>query len=156
MRPLALALLTIALAVAPSAQIDEGVIQAGGSATVALSPDFQLLLSPSVGYFVTPKVEVGANPTVATDFKDTFAYLTAFGAYYPTGGTARATYPFVGASFGASLTDDVGLAIGARAGVQHFVSESAALSVALNALTTEDFDDASVSLNAGFSIFLQP
>lgn len=157
MRLCLLATLALGLAAAPRAQIDRGVISVGGSASVFISPTFFIVLSPSAGYFVSPKVQVGANPTVVTDFENFSAYITGFASYYPTGGTPRRTYPFVGTSLGVSLTDEVGLAIGARAGVQHFLSESAALSLSLNGVTTEDFDleTALLSLNAGFSIFLR-
>lgn len=144
-------------ATAANAQIDQDVVQVGGSGSVILSPDFNVQLSPIAGYFVTPNIEVGLNPTVTTDFEDFSAFLTAFGSYYPTGGTERRTYPFVGGSLGLSLTDDGGgLVIGGRVGVQRFISESAALSLSLDALTTDDFDfdTALFSVNAGFSIFI--
>ena len=130
----------------------------GGSGTIAFAPDFNVSLTPLVGYFVTPKVQVGVNPNVATDFDDFFARISAFGAYYPTGGTERTTYPFVGASLGANLAggDGGGLSIGARAGVQRFLTPSAALTLALDGSVTDDFDfnEADLFLSAGFSLFL--
>ncbi|MEM0963870.1 MAG: hypothetical protein AAGK21_15185 [Bacteroidota bacterium] len=141
-----------------SAQIDKGVIEVGGGGSIILSPDFVVTLSPQAGYFVTPKIQIGASPVLVTDFEDTTGFLTVIGAYYPSGGEARTTYPFVGAQLGASFTGDgSGLAIGARAGVQRFVSESAAITLSANLLTTDDFDvgAALISLNAGFSLFLR-
>ena len=157
LRPLAL-LAALALPVAgAAAQIDRDVVEVGGSGSVLLSPDFNVVLAPLAGYFVAPTLQVGLNPVVATDFEDFNAFLSAFGAYYPTGGTARTTYPFVGASLGVNLTDGGGgLLIGGRAGVQRFLTESAALTLSVNAQTTDDFDvdRALLSLNAGFSLFL--
>lgn len=142
---------------ASQAQISQDDIEIGGSGSVILSPDFQVLLSPLAGYFVTSNLEVGLNPTLTTDFDDFDAFITAFGSYYPTGGSGGRTFPFVGASLGVSLTDDGGgLVIGGRAGVQRFLSESAALTLSLDALMNDDFDfdTALISVNAGISVFL--
>ncbi len=140
------------------AQIAEDVIEVGGTAKIDFAPDFNVGLAPVVGYFVTPKFQVGANPNVATDFDDFFMSISAFGAYYPTGGTETQTYPFGGLSLGANIAggDGGGLAIGARVGVQRFVTDSAALTLALNGSTTDDFDfdEADLFLSAGFSVFL--
>ncbi|MDT0633132.1 hypothetical protein RQM47_12720 [Rubrivirga sp. S365] len=138
------------------AQIQQDVIQVGGTGNLSIEPEFAFGLAPVVGYFITDNIEVGGNPRLATDFSDFFnATISAFGNYYPTGGTDTNTYPFIGANLGVNVGDGGGgIGIGGQAGVQRFISDTAALTLAVRATTDDDFDEVTLLAEAGFSIFI--
>lgn len=138
------------------AQIAQDVIQVGGTGNLSIEPEFAFGLAPVVGYFVTDNIEVGGNPRLSTDFSDFFnATISAFGNYYPTGGTDTDTYPFIGANFGVAVGDGGGgILIGGQAGIQRFISDSAALTLAVRASSDDSFDAVTLLAEAGFSIFI--
>jgi len=155
MRFACLVLLAVAAASAPSAQVRQDLVELGGSGTLQFSDgDAVLYLSPTLGYFVTNQIEVGLNPSIATDFDDGTVYLTAFGAYHFAASPTARTVPFVAALLGGSVTDGGGLALGAEAGVKQFFQPGGALVVNAFVTTDESFDAVVAGVEAGVSIFL--
>ena len=150
-----LALLTLlALASTAHAQVQEGLVELGGSGSLRLTDGVFLVLNPTLGYFVTDRIEVGFNPAFATDFEDGSAFLTAFGALHFPSEPASRTVPFVGINLGASLTDGGGFAFGGQGGIKRFFNPGGALTVAAVVNADDSFDNVSAGVQAGVSIFL--
>ena len=155
MRLVLLAFAAVALAAPPAdAQVRRDLVEVGGAGFLRFTDGAFLSLQPTLGYFVTDRVEVGLNPNIATNFEDGSVFLLAFGAlHFPSAPDAR-TVPFVGANLGASVTDGGGLAIGAQGGIKQFFLPGGALTVSAFANTDDSFDDVVAGVQAGVSIFV--
>ena len=154
---LAATLLTTAAA---GAQVRQGLIELGGSASltsVDLGEDRATLLifTPEIGYFFTDQLEAG----LALDYRKAFVDgpdpdgdgdLVLFGEYH-FGRFGATTVPFLGVRLGTSITDDSDLIFGGSGGAKFFFLPGGALTGELVALT--DGDDLDIGVRGGVSIF---
>lgn len=152
MRPLLAVLAALLFASAPDAQVRQGLVELGGSASF-LSYDGTTVLqfSPAVGYFFTDALEAGArlNYQKIEGF-DGSGSISLFGAYH-FGGPGATTVPFLEANLGVDLTGDSDLLFGGRGGAKFFFLPGGALTAAALVQTTGDFTI--VGAEAGVSIF---
>lgn len=62
MRTLLAAVGLLAFATSPEAQVRKGLVEIGGSVSLSITEDFAFLaLSPTVGYFITNRIEAGST-----------------------------------------------------------------------------------------------
>ena len=154
---LAVTLLTTAAA---GAQVRQGLIELGGTASltsVDLGTDraTALVLSPEVGYFFTDQLEAGVALRYTKAFvdgpdPDGNGDLVLFGEYHFGRFGARAV-PFLGVRLGTSITEDSDLVFGGGGGAKFFFLPGGALTGELVALT--DGDNLNVGVQGGVSIF---
>ena len=137
MRRLLLLLPAVLLtSVAAGAQVREGLVELGGSASfVSFDGNTQLLLEPSVGYFLTDALEAGVSLYYINqeDFGD-LGTLTLTADYH-FGRPGATTVPFIGAQVGTSFTDDTGLVAGGGAGAKFFFLPGGAITGEIKVLT---------------------
>ena len=157
MRFALLALAVITFAAAPHAQVQEGLIELGGSASIESldAGDDRVTViqfSPSVGYFFTDALEagIGLRYTKVEDL-DASGDILLFGAYHFTRPGAT-TVPFLKAQVGTSFTDDSDVVFGGSGGAKFFFLPGGALTGEIFLLT--DGDGLDVGAQAGVSIFL--
>ena len=137
--------------VAADAQVRQGLIELGGSASfISYDGDTQLVLAPSVGYFVTDALEIGANLAyIRNEGGGDFGTLT-LAADYHFARPGATTVPFVGAQIGTSFTDDTDLVGGGSAGAKFFFLPGGAITAELQVLTG---NGTQVGALGGVSIF---
>lgn len=155
------ALAVLLVSVAPHAQVQQGLVELGGSASfhsihydTALGDDSRTVLrfSPAVGYFFTPSLEAGLRlDYLKLEDVDGSGDLLLFGAYH-FGRYGATTVPFIEANLGTSLTDDSDLVFGGRGGAKFFFLPGGALTA--DAFVSTDGDVTRVGAEAGVSIFL--
>lgn len=153
MRSLLLALALLVSVAPSSAQVAEGLVELGGSASFTSTEGFTVLqFSPTVGYFFTDALEAGLRLSyVKPEGVDGVGNLFAFGAYH-FGRRGATTVPFLEANLGTSITDDSDLVFGGRGGAKFFFLPGGALTA--GAFVSTDGDFTTVGAEAGVSIFL--
>ena len=155
-----LSLLTLALltfAAAPEAQVRQGLLELGGSASLESldAGDDRLTVlqfSPVVGYFFTDALEAGVGLSyVKVEDVDGSGFINLFGAYH-FARRGQTTVPYLKAQIGTSFTDDSDLQFGGSGGAKFFFLPGGALTGEVFLLT--DGDALNVGAQAGVSIFL--
>ncbi|WP_420454870.1 hypothetical protein [Rubrivirga sp.] len=147
---LALALLTTAAV--PRAQVYQGLVELGGSASFRSTEGATVLrFAPAVGYFFSDALEAGVRlDYLKREDQDGDGVLFLFGAYH-FGRRGATTVPFLEANPGTSITDDSDLAFGGRGGAKVFFLPGGALTA--NGFLTTTGDRTTVGAEAGVSIF---
>ena len=138
MRIPALALLLAASAFVPpaSAQVRQGLVELGGSASfVSFDGDTQLLLEPSVGYFLTDALEAGVSLFYVNAEDQGDLGTLVLTADYHFGRPGATTVPFLGAQVGTSFTDDTDVVVGGGGGAKFFFLPGGAVTAELKVLT---------------------
>ena len=155
MRIPALALLLAASAFVPpaSAQVRQGLVELGGSASfVSFDGDTQLLLEPSVGYFLTDALEAGVSLFYVNAEDQGDLGTLVLTADYHFGRPGATTVPFLGAQVGTSFTDDTDVVVGGGGGAKFFFLPGGAVTAELKVLTG---GGTTVGAFGGVSIFFQ-
>lgn len=147
-----LALLVVLTASAPSAQVQQGLKELGGSASFRSTEGFTVFtFSPTLGYFFTDALEAGLRLNYQkVEDRDGDGALFVFGAYH-FGGPGATTVPFLEANLGTSITSDSDLAFGGRGGAKFFFLPGGALTA--DAFVTTTGDVTTIGAEAGVSIF---
>ena len=137
---------------AADAQVRQGLIELGGSASFRSTEGFtQFQFSPALGYFFTDALEAGARLNYfKQENADGRGDLFVFGAYHFARPGAT-TVPFLELNLGTSITDESDLAFGGRGGAKFFFLPGGAL-VADGFVTTTG-DVTTIGAEAGVSIF---
>lgn len=142
----------VALTASADAQVREGLVELGGSASFSSTEGVTVFqFAPTLGYFLTDRVEGGVQLryTKVESF-DGNGDLTVFGAYH-FGRRGATTVPFVRVQLGTSLTDESDLVFGGAGGAKFFFLPGGALTGEGFLLTTGDLT--TVGAAAGVSIF---
>ncbi len=152
MRLLVLTSAVLVLAAAPRAQVYQGLVELGGSATFQSTEGFTVLqFAPAVGYFFTDALEAGVRLNyVKRENSDGTGALLVFGAYH-FGRPGATTVPFLEANLGTSITGESDLVFGGRGGAKFFFLPGGALTADGFVYTTGDVT--TVGAEAGVSIF---
>jgi hypothetical protein len=148
-----LALAGLLVATAPRAQVYQGLVDLGGSASIySVEGTTVLQFSPAGGYFFTDALEAGVRlDYVKVEDNDGNGNLFVFGAYH-FGRNGATTVPFLEANLGTNLTGDSDLVFGGRGGAKVFFLPGGALTAAGFLSTTGEVT--TVGAQAGVSIFL--
>ncbi|PAP76773.1 hypothetical protein [Rubrivirga marina] len=148
-----LALAALLFAAAPRAQVYQGLVELGGSASFQSTEGNTVFrLAPALGYFFTDALEAGVRLNyVKFENVDGNGTLFVFGAYH-FGRPGATTVPFLEANLGTSITDDSDLVFGGRGGAKFFFLPGGALTADGFVYTTGDVT--TVGAEAGVSIFL--
>lgn len=153
MRLSLLALAALLFAAAPDAQVRQGLVELGGSASFQSTEGNTVLqFAPAIGYFFTDALEAGLrlNYVKFEDF-DGSGTLFVFGAYHFSR-PGQTTVPFIEANLGTSITDESDLAFGGRGGAKFFFLPGGALVADVFVSSTGEVT--TVGAEAGVSIFL--
>ena len=144
--------LAVLLAAAPQAQVRQGLVELGGSGSfVSFDGDTQLLLEPSVGYFLTDALEAGVGLFYVNAENQGDLGTLVLTADYHFARRGATTVPFIGAQVGTSFTDDTDLVVGGGAGAKFFFLPGGALTGEIKVLTG---GGTTVGAFGGVSIFL--
>lgn len=116
---------------------DPGLLRAGGSLGLMVSPDFRNVnLSPSVGWFLAPNVELSgivslSNIKAGSETATVWAAMIEPSYHLPFGPT---TWGFAGLGFGAAYEGTLGggIAIQPRIGASFLLGKSGALTPSLS------------------------
>ncbi len=121
---------------AADAQVRQGLVELGGSASfVSFDGQTQLLLEPSAGYFLTDALEAGVS-LVYVNLEDAGDSGTlALTADYHFGRPGATTVPFIGAQVGTSFTDDTDVVVGGGAGAKFFFLPGGAITGEIKVLS---------------------
>ena len=152
MRASLLILTIIFLAAAPHAQVQQGLVEIGGSSSFqATEGNTVFRFAPGVGYFLTDALEAGVRLNyVKIENVDGNGALFIFAAYH-FGQFGATTVPFLEANVGTSITDESDLVFGGRGGAKFFFLPGGALTAGGFVYTTGDVT--TVGAEAGVSIF---
>lgn len=160
MRRLLLLSALLLSASAADAQVREGLIELGGTASLTSRDGgddrFTVLnLAPEVGYFLTDRLEAGVALAYSKDFVDGDdpegqGDLAVFGEYH-FGQRGARTVPFLGVRLGTSITEDSDLIFGGSGGAKFFFLPGGALVADGFVYTTGD--QTTIGAEAGVSIF---
>ncbi len=153
MRLALLALAAVLLAAAPHAQVRQGLIELGGTASFeSVDGNTTFQFNPAVGYFLTDALEAGVRLRYRKiEGLDGNGALLVFGAYH-FARPGQTTVPFIEANLGTSITDDSDLVFGGRGGAKFFFLPGGAL--VADVFVRTDGDNTGVGAEAGVSIFL--
>lgn len=145
--------LALTFATSSSAQVRQGLVELGGSASlISIEGTTVLSLAPTVGYFLTDAVEATVGLSYAkVEGVDGSGSLTLGGAYHFARPRAT-TVPFVEALVGTSFTDGGDVVFGGGGGAKFFFLPGGALTARLQILT--DGDVTQVGALGGVSIFI--
>ena len=145
---------------AADAQVREGLIELGGTASLSSVDGGDdrvtvLQLAPEVGYFFTDRLEAGVALGYTKLFvdgndPDGQGDLAVFGEYH-FGQRGATTVPFLGVRLGTSITSDSDLIFGGSGGAKFFFLPGGALTGEVVLVT--DGDALNVGLQGGVSIF---
>ena len=152
MRRLLLLSAALLVSAAPHAQVQRGLVELGGSASLQSTEGFTVFqFAPALGYFLTDALETGARLNyVKFEGSDGDGALFVFAAYH-FGRFRATTVPFLEANLGTSVTGESDLVFGGRGGAKVFFLPGGALTADGFIYTTGEVT--TVGAEAGVSIF---
>ena len=136
MRRLLLLSAVLFTTVAADAQVRQGLIELGGSGSLSsIDGTTQLLLEPSVGYFLTDALEAGVSLFYVNIEDGGDLGTLVLTADYHFGRPGATTVPFVGAQVGTSFTNDTDVVAGGGVGAKFFFAPGGAITGEIKLLT---------------------